>query len=223
MTRRIQVGRIGLASILAAAVLFIAGCGDNRPHNRAVYMLMDTSGTYTKELDKAQAIINYLLVTLDSGDSLAVARIDSGSFSEKDIISKVTFDMRPSLATTQKHQFKRQLDKFVSNAKPSAHTDISGAVLQAAEFLNETQAQEKYILIFSDLEEDLVRGQIRDFTMPLVQINVIALNVTKLRSDNIDPRDYLKRLDNWEKRVYEGGGLWKVVNDLDRLDKLLDS
>jgi len=73
--------------------------------------------------------------------------------------------MRPSLATTQKHQFKRQLDKFVSNAKPGAHRDISGAVLQAAEFLNETQAQEKYILIFSDLEENLVRGQIRDFTM----------------------------------------------------------
>lgn len=77
--------------------------------------------------------------------------------------------MRPSMATTQKHQFKRQLDDFVSTAKPSAHTDISGAVLQAAEFLNETQAKEKYILIFSDLEEDLVRGHIRDFTMPLVQ------------------------------------------------------
>jgi hypothetical protein len=78
-------------------------------------------------------------------------------------------------------------------------------------------------LIFSDLEEDLVRGHIRDFTMPLVQIRVVALNVTKLRSDNIDPRDYLNRLDDWEKRVYEGGGLWSVVNDLDRLDKLLDS
>jgi hypothetical protein len=201
----------------------LIACGEKAQRTRAVYMLIDTSGTYTRELDKAQKIGNYLLGSLNSGDSLAMARIDSGSFSEKDIISKVTFDMRPSLATTQKHQFKRQLDKFVSNARPSAHTDISGAVLQAAEFLNETQAQEKYILIFSDLEEDLVRGQIRDFTMPLVQIKVIALNVTKLRSDNIDPRDYLNRLDNWEKRVYEGGGLWKVVNDLDRLDKLLDS
>ena len=201
----------------------LIACGEKVQTTRAVYMLIDTSGTYTRELDKAQKIGNYLLGSLNSGDSLAMARIDSGSFSEKDIISKVTFDMRPSLATTQKHQFKRQLDEFVSNARPSAHTDISGAVLQAAEFLNETQAQEKYILIFSDLEEDLVRGQIRDFTMPLVQIKVIALNVTKLRSDNIDPRDYLNRLDNWEKRVYEGGGLWKVVNDLDRLDKLLDS
>jgi len=201
----------------------LTACGGKAPTTKAVYMLVDTSGTYTRELDKAQKIGNYLLGSLNSGDSLAMARIDSGSFSEKDIISKVTFDMRPSMATTQKHRFKRQLDEFISNAKPSAHTDISGAVLQAAEFLNETQAEEKYILIFSDLEEDLVRGHIRDFTMPLVQIKVVALNVTKLRSDNIDPRDYLNRLDVWEKRVYEGGGLWKVVNDLDRLDKLLGS
>ena len=201
----------------------LIACADRAPNTKAVYMLIDTSGTYTRELDKAQKIGNYLLGTLNSGDSLVMARIDSGSFSEKDIISKVTFDMRPSMATTQKHRFKRQLDEFVADAKPSAHTDISGGVLQAAEFLNETQAKQKYILIFSDLEEDLVRGHIRDFTMPLVQIRVVALNVTKLRSDNIDPRDYLNRLDAWEKRVYEGGGEWKVVNDLDRLGKLLGS
>lgn len=201
----------------------LAACSEPNSNARAVYLLLDTSGTYTAEMDKAQKIINYLLGTLDSGDSIAIARIDSGSFSEKDIISRVTFDMRPSMATTQKHQFKRRLDDFVSNAAPSAHTDISGAVLQAAEFLSETQAAAKYILIFSDLEEDLARGHIRDFTMPLVEIRVVALNVTKLRSDNIDPRDYLNRLDEWEQRVYQGGGLWKVVNDLDRLDKLLGS
>jgi len=204
-------------------IMGLSACAENTPRTKAVYMLIDTSGTYTEELDKAQKIGNYLLGTLNSGDSLAIARIDSGSFSEKDIISKVTFDMRPSLATTQKHQFKRQLDKFVANAKPAAHTDISGGMLQAAEFLNETQARQKYILIFSDLEEDLIKGHIRDFTMPLVKIKVVALNVTKLRSDNIDPREYLNRLDAWEKRVAEGGGEWKVVNDLDRLSKLLDS
>ncbi len=212
--------RLVTTLVLCSAML---GCGERAPKSKAVYMLIDTSGTYTRELDKAQKIGNYLLGTLNSGDSLAMARIDSGSFSEKDIISRVTFDMRPSMATTQKHQFKRRLDDFVSNAAPSAHTDISGAVLQAAEFLSETQAAAKYILIFSDLEEDLARGHIRDFTMPLVEIRVVALNVTKLRSDNIDPRDYLNRLDEWEQRVYQGGGLWKVVNDLDRLDKLLGS
>jgi len=43
-------------------------------------------------------IINYLLGVLQSGDTMAMGRIDTGSFSEKDIVAKVTFDGRPSVA-----------------------------------------------------------------------------------------------------------------------------
>ena len=202
--------------------LGLSGCAEEVPQSKAVYLLLDTSGTYTRELDKAQHIMNYLLATLDSGDSMAIARIDSGSFSEKDIVAKTTFDLRPSTANAQKRVFKRKLDDFVDNVtRGSANTDITGGVLQASEYLNETGAGYKYVLIFSDLEEDLVKGHIRDFTIPLSGINVIALNVTKLRTDNIDPRDYLQRLDDWERRVAEGGGMWRVVNDLERLDRLI--
>ena len=59
---------------------------------RGVYMLIDTSGTYTGELNKAEAIINFVLAKLNPGDSFAVASINTGSFTEKDIIDKVTFD-----------------------------------------------------------------------------------------------------------------------------------
>ena len=208
--------------ISGLAMLTLSACSEQAPQNKAVYLLLDTSGTYTRELDKAQHIMNYLLATLESGDSMAIARIDSGSFSEKDIVAKTTFDLRPSTANAQKRVFKRKLDNFVDNvSKGSAHTDISGGVLQASEYLNETGAGNKFVLIFSDLEEDLVKGHIRDFTIPLSGISVIALNVTKLRTDNIDPRDYLQRLDDWEKRVGEGGGMWRVVNDLERLDHLI--
>ena len=83
--------------ILALLLSIISGgCADTTSHSTGIYMLMDTSGTYAKELDKAQSIIKYLLGTLQSGDSFAVARIDTGSFSEKDIIAKVLFDNRPS-------------------------------------------------------------------------------------------------------------------------------
>ena len=210
-------------TLVAALSILLSACANNEPTSRskAVFMLLDTSGTYTEELQKAQKIINYLLANLTSGDSLAIARIDSGSFSEKDIVSKVTFDSRPSATNEQKRQFKRRVDNFISSVRSSSYTDISGGVLQASEFLNETGAAEKYVLVFSDLEEDLVKGHIRDFQIPLVGIKVVALNVTKLRSDNVDPREYLKRLDLWEKRVSDGGGTWTVVNDLDRLEKLL--
>jgi hypothetical protein len=45
--------------------------------------------------------------------------------------------------------------------------------------------------------------------------------VTKLGTDNIDPRRYLGRLEDWQKRV-EGAGAseWKVINDLERLDAI---
>lgn len=212
-----------LRLITLCLMLTLAGCGDYQPSGRAIYLLMDTSGTYTRQLEKAQAIINYLLVTLDSGDSLAVARIDSGSFSEKDIIAKATFDQRPSTASNQKRLFRSRIDDFIGSVKASSHTDISGGALQAVEYLNETGAGEKMILIFSDLEEDLVQGQIRNFELPLKGIEVIALNVTKLRSDNIDPREYLNRVEQWEQKVQSGGGNWRVINDLEHLEKIFAS
>jgi len=100
-------------------------------------MLLDTSGTYALELKKAQSIINYLLGVFQPGDTLAVARIDTGSFSEKDIVAKITFDERPSYANNQKRAFQQEVNSFVSTVKSSKYTDISGGILQAIEYLNE--------------------------------------------------------------------------------------
>jgi hypothetical protein len=200
----------------------VSACSSPQSNSRAVFLLLDTSGTYTEEMNKAQSIMNYLLATLDSGDSIAIARIDSGSFSEKDIIASTTFDTRPSTANDQKRAFKATIERFVENTKKgSRHTDITGGVLQASEYLTETGAGERYVLIFSDLEEDLQKGHIRDFPLSLPGIHVVALNVTKLRSDNIDPRDYIKRLDLWQERVQQAGGDWAVINDLEHIDKLI--
>ena len=202
---------------------FLWGCPDTTSRSRGVYMLLDTSGTYKKELKRAEAIINYLLGTLQPGDSMAVARIDSGSFSEKDIVAKMTFDKRPSVANQQKRLFKQKIDDFVKTAKGSAYTDITGGVLQSVEFLNEAGAGQKYILIFSDLKEELVKGHIRNFPIQVDGCNVVALNVTKLRSDNVDPREYYKRVEDWRARVEAGGGNWRIVNDLERLENIFES
>ena len=196
------------------------GCSDTISHSRGVFMLLDTSGTYKKELKRAEAIISYLLGTLQPGDSLAVARIDSGSFSEKDIIAKMTFDKRPSVANQQKRVFKQKVDRFVASARGSAYTDITGGVLQSVEYLNETGSGDKFILIFSDLKEELVKGHVRNFPIQVDGCNVVALNVTKLRSDNVDPREYFKRVEAWRTRIEAGGGQWKLINDLENLDTI---
>ena len=209
-------------SILLTLCILLASCSsDTTPRNTGVYMLLDTSGTYAEELTKAEQIIRYTLSKLDASDSFAVARIDTGSFSEKDIIAKASFDDRPSAVNRQKRLFAQQVSEFVENATPAPYTDITGGLLQAVEFLNEKGTGAKTILIFSDLKEDLEEGYIRDIEVPLEGFNVIALNVTKLRSDNIDPREYLGRLQEWQGRVEKTGGQWRVINDLDGLDGLL--
>jgi len=214
-----MVKHILLASLLALSVV---SCTDQRSHAQAVYMLVDTSGTYAQEVGKAQIIINYLLGTLQPGDSLAVARVKSRSFSEKDIIAKVTFDNRPSQANAQKRAFRDKIDQFVKSVGGSAYTDITGGLIQGAEFLNETGAGTKTILIFSDMQEELDKVTIRDFPIKLKDIRVVALNVVKLKTDNVDPRRYLGRLEAWQKRV-EGAGAseWRVINDIERLDSML--
>ncbi len=206
---------------LAVTALFVAGCSDAGPRNIGVYLLLDTSGTYTEQLDKAEQIINYTLTRLNGLDSFAVARIDTGSFSEKDIIAKVTFDDRPSAANAQKRLFSETIHTFLKSVRPASHTDITGGLLQAVQFLNEKEPGRKIIFIFSDLKEDLMEGYIRDFPVPMENFEVVALNVTKLSSDNIDPREYLDRLDMWQARVEAEGGSWRVINDLDRLERLL--
>ena len=202
--------------------LFINACTDPSAHSRGVYMLLDTSGTYTKQIDKARGIVKYLLGTLKPGDSLALARIDSSSFSEKDIIAKITFDLRPSKANAQKRAFLEAMEQFSESVKGSSYTDITGGMLQAIEYLNETGAGQKHILVFSDLKEEIKKGNIRDFPIVFDGIKVTALNVTKLRSDNVDPREYMERVEAWSKRVQDGGGEWRVMNDLDRLNSLLE-
>ena len=209
------------ALTLITACVMLASCTPTPPNNSGVYMLIDTSGTYREEMQKAEQIIRYTLSQLDAADSFAVARIDTGSFSEKDIVAKITFDDRPSTVNRQKRVFVEQIKTFIQNTRSSPYTDITGGLLQAVEYLNEKGPATKTVLIFSDLKEDLQEGYVRDIDFDLTGFDVIALNVTKLRSDNIDPREYLARLEQWRTKVEKSGGRWQVINDLDGLEGLL--
>jgi hypothetical protein len=210
---------------LAPAAAGFAACADQRAHAQAVYLLVDTSGTYSQEVTKAQQVINFLLGTLNPGDSLAVGRVKSRSFSEKDIVAKATFAKDPIQANSQKRAFKEQVAALTQpNKTGSAYTDITGGILQAAEFLHETGAGRKTILIFSDMQEELDSKTIRNVPLNLNGIRVVALNVSKLNTDNLDPRRYITRLEWWEKRVREAGAKdWRMINNLEHLDRVLQT
>ncbi|MFI2811299.1 VWA domain-containing protein [Microbulbifer sp. YPW16] len=207
--------------VTALATILLAACGESRAHNRGIYMLVDTSGTYTRELDKAQQVINYTLARLQPGDTFAVASINTASFSEKNIHAKVTFDDRPSVTNRQKQAFQQSVATFVDDARPAEYTDITGGLLQAIEFLNEKDPGHKTIFLFSDLKEEIKAGYNRDVPLDLQGFDLVALNVTKLRSDNVDPNEYLERISRWQERVEETGGTWRVLNDLGQLEAIL--
>jgi hypothetical protein len=207
--------------LFVGAALVLTACAPPVAHNTGVYLLVDTSGSYNRQVSKAEQIILFALSRLQPLDSFAVARIDTASFTEKNIVAKATFDDRPSTANQQKRAFASRVEKFIDESKPAPYTDITGGLLQAIEFLNEKKPGRKEILIFSDMKEELAKGYVRDLPLDFKGFEVVALNVTKLRSDNFDPREYLSRLEAWRVRVEKGGGHWRVVNDLDRLDGLL--
>ncbi|WP_320825551.1 VWA domain-containing protein [Reinekea sp.] len=211
--------RVHLVALLA--VLVLVGCGRTAQEpDRGVYLLLDTSGTSAEELQRAQQMVNYYLGVLSVGDSFAVARIDRGSFSERDIIAQVTLDARPSQMNAQKRGFANVVDHFISSVESAQYTDISGGLLQAEEYLSAVGAGQKYILIYSDLLEELPEGYNRDFSYELDGFQVFALNVTQLRAETIDPALYQARLSDWQTKVEQGGGQWQVINDLDRIEAL---
>jgi len=72
------------------------------------------------------------------------------------------------------------------------------------------------------MQEELDKVTVRNFPISLKNIRIIAVNVVKLSTDNVDPRRYLGRLDEWRVRVQKAGASeWQVVNDLDHLDRIL--
>jgi hypothetical protein len=220
---RTAIKTVWIGGVLVAT-LWLAGCAPPVNHQHAVYVLIDTSGTYAAELPKAQAMVNYLLGTINPGDSLAIGQVKSRSFSEKNIVAKVSLGKDPMAVNAQKRVFSQQFSEFAKAAqssKGSRYTDITGGVIQAAEFLNETQAGKRTIVIFSDMQEELDSKTVRKIPIKLEGIRVVAVNVTKLDTDNVDPRRYLDRLALWEQNTRTAGAAdWKVVNDMTHLDRI---
>src|SRR5690625_3720485 len=211
------VARLVLATALLGALL--SGCGAPPNTSRAAVVLIDIQDDYAAELTQARTLARYLLANLESGDSVAIGFIDNSSFSERNFIARVTFDHRPSVMTAQKRVVSAELDAFIERFKvPSHHSDITGGVLLAADYLKEVGAYHNHLLILSDLREDLPPWLNRDVSFDLDGVDVVAVNVTRQRGDNLNPEGYRQRLANWQARVETSGGQWRVVSDLGRLE-----
>ncbi|WP_298136161.1 hypothetical protein [Acidiferrobacter sp.] len=208
---------------LLILALVLSGCASG-PRGRAVYVLIDTSGSYIRAVPKAARIVRYLLGTLEPGDTIAVGRITSLSFTNKDRIVAMTLSRRPAQADAQKRAMAADVSAFVkamAHRPGTAYTDISGALLEAADFLRGIPAARKEIIVVSDMRQDLPPGAVRHIPLPLTGVEVLAVNVIKSLGENMNPVRYIARMHRWDARVAKGGGRFMVVHELSRLPALL--
>ncbi len=213
--------RAAVAGLLALATLLLAGCGGG-PQNKAAVVLIDISGEYAGELDKARRVTSLLLGRLEPGDAIAVAFIDNTSYSDRNFIARADFDHRPSVANDQKRMVRHELEAFLERfSVPSAHSDLTGGILLARDFLERTRAAEKQIILLSDLDEDLKPELARSGPLQLDGIELVAVNVIRRQRDNLDPQRYRERVSQWKERVERDGGQWNLVNAIDRLERLV--
>src|SRR5712671_2875590 len=198
-----------LMLVLYAAGLF--ACTNSRNYAQAVCALVDV-------------IKRGILPKLMPGDSLYVIRIDDESYRKDNVEADLNLDVRPSRANAQKLAFARKLEDFARRPQRARHTDIRGAMMLGAEYLKETGAGTRTLVVFSDMEEDLPKGVKRDLAADeFAGMRVLAMNVKKLNADNANPTAYRARLASWKQQVTSHGAKeFQVVLEPDRLDDLLD-
>jgi hypothetical protein len=205
---------------LFASALTLAACSDGRDYEQAVAVLIDVSGTYADQKPEVARIVKReLLPNLLPGDTIAILRIDSASYEKENLEALVTLDRRPSRANAQKLALAKQIDAFAARDDRSEFTDIRGAMMLAAEYLRETGARSRAILLFSDMQADLPPGAKRTFSeREFDGVRVIALNVKKLEPDNANPDEFRSRLARWEEDVtHAGAGGWQTFLDTAKL------
>lgn len=83
------------------------------------------------------------------------------------------------------------------------------------EYLRELASGSRLMIVFSDMQEDLAPGTIRELRKDeFADIHIVAMKVKRLKGDNADPEVFRTRLTDWEKRVLAAGGRdWKMFMD----------
>ena len=215
-----------LCALAALLALGAAACSDAHHYEQAVGVLIDVSGTYADERQETVRVIKReILPNLVPGDTLLVARIDSESYDRENVEALLTLDRRPSRANAQKLEVARLLDDFATRPARSAHTDIPGAIMLASEYLGETQAGSRVLLVFSDMQEDLPDGATRRFGPDeLAGTRIVAMNVKRLERDQADPARFRSRLEGWGERLTAAGAAeWRTFMDPAKLPEYLET
>lgn len=205
--------------------MVVAACTDNKAYETSYCAMVDISGTYSSQKKSVVNIVKAgILPEMIPGDSMFFVKIDSNSYAEENLVTKLTLDYKPSQANNQKLAISKTLDKFGSGKAKSRLTDISGAMMLCSDYLKKTQSGTQIMFIFSDMKEELPAGVKRKFADDeFGGMHIAAMNVIKLKKDSKDPEVYRKRLRKWEKRITDAGAdNWSTLLDATKIQEFID-
>jgi hypothetical protein len=208
----------GVAASFAA--LALSACGLVTSTNRSVFMLFDASGTYVKAVPDAARWASLLVAKLQPGDFVGVSQISSCSFSDKEMVLQERLPETPSRSAEAQRLIFAKLRDFSGTVKSTKYTDIHGALAQAAFELRQRPEKARYIVVFSDMMEDLApKCDTSKVALDLSGITVVASNVIKTNA--ADPDKYFALLKDWESTVTAAGGRWQLATSPDQLPDLV--
>lgn len=202
----------------------IAACTDSKEYETSYCTLVDISGTYSAEKKGVVNIVKAgILPRMIPGDSLFFVKIDSNSYSDENLVTKLTLDYRPTQANNQKMILAKKLDRFGSGKAKSRMTDISGAMMLCSDYLKATQSGTQVIFIFSDMKEELPAGVVRKFADDeFAGIDIAAMNVIKLKKDSANPEVYRKRMRKWDQLfTSSGANSWTTLLDATKIEEFI--
>ena len=216
-----RIKQVLLTAVLATT---LGACSESKDFETAYCALIDISGTYANEKPHVVKTVKAGIVPqMVPGDSLFFVTIDSNSYTEKNLIAKLTLDYRPTMANSQKVEVAKKLEKFGKGSARSNLTDISGALMLCADYLKASKAGTRVMFVFSDMNEELPKGVVRKFKADEFDgIDVVAMNIIKLSKDSANPEVYRKRLEKWEKRTTEAGARsWGTLIDSTKIPEYI--
>lgn len=207
---------------LVFALSYLTGCGIITATDKSVFVLVDVSGTYAANVDSSILSTRIMTSKLRTNDWVGFAQLSSCSFSDEGLVVRERLPSVPSQAAAAKTRIFTKLNAYGETVQPTAFTDIKGALRYATNELEQTGDGSKYIVIFSDMIEDVSPDcPTQDLDVDLEGITVIASNVTKAKSDERDPQAYFDRLDTWRTYVESSGGEWVVTATGDQIIDIL--
>jgi len=209
--------------LLSASAVALGSCEVGIP-TREVYVLLDISGSYFPRLLHNTRDFKSLVMPLAAGDNFVMAYIQSCSFTDTARILEIQMATRQA----ERHAQILQINDFVENKlrllTSTTHTDITGAIILATDYLRPSRSKRKSIIILSDMLEALPGTCIRPLLLDesiLDGFTIVIANVGKSQEDNENIDRYFSRLNSWTTKLQAAGAEVFIVNTITQAAEII--